>query len=75
MRESVGRILQDLKRRKGNVLILTLNVSGGDMKIARDLADDCGLPRPATTASSSSGSFPRTPRIPGRSWRSVARIS
>jgi membrane-bound serine protease (ClpP class) len=40
MRESVGRILTDIKRRKGNVLILTLNCSGGDMKAARDLADD-----------------------------------
>ena len=40
MRESLGRILQDIKRRKGNVLILTLDCSGGDLKTARDLADD-----------------------------------
>ena len=40
MRESLGRILQDIKRRKGNVLILTLECSGGDLKTARDLADD-----------------------------------
>lgn len=40
MRESVNRIVRDLKRKKGNVLILTLNCGGGDMKVARDLADD-----------------------------------
>lgn len=40
MRESVGRILADLKRKKGNILVLTLNCSGGDLKTARDLADD-----------------------------------
>jgi len=40
MRESMNRILTDLKRKKGNVLILTLNCSGGDLKAARDLADD-----------------------------------
>ncbi len=40
MRESLGRILQDIKRKKGNVLILTLECSGGDLKTARDLADD-----------------------------------
>jgi len=40
MRESLNRIVNDLKRRKGNVLILTLNCSGGDLKTARDLADD-----------------------------------
>jgi membrane-bound serine protease (ClpP class) len=40
MRESLGRIIQDLKRKKGNVLILTLNCERGDLKIARDIADD-----------------------------------
>jgi membrane-bound serine protease (ClpP class) len=40
MRESMTRIVNDLKRKKGNVLILTLNCSGGDLKTARDLADD-----------------------------------
>jgi membrane-bound serine protease (ClpP class) len=40
MRESMNRIIADLKRKKGNVLILTLSCSGGDLKTARDLADD-----------------------------------
>lgn len=40
MRESLNRIVRDLKRKKGNVLVLTLNCGGGDMKVARDLADD-----------------------------------
>ncbi|HEY3788511.1 MAG TPA: hypothetical protein VGL71_06630, partial [Urbifossiella sp.] len=40
MRESLGRIIHDVKRRKGNVLILTLNCAGGDLKVARDIADD-----------------------------------
>jgi membrane-bound ClpP family serine protease len=40
MRESMNRVVNDLKRKKGNVLILTLNCSGGDLKTARDLADD-----------------------------------
>jgi membrane-bound ClpP family serine protease len=40
MRESMNRILNDLQRKKGNILILTLKCSRGDLKIARDLADD-----------------------------------
>jgi len=40
MRESLGRILQDSKRKKGNVLVLTLVCVGGALKTARDLADD-----------------------------------
>lgn len=40
MRESLNRILKDVKRREGNVLILTLECSGSDLKAARDLADD-----------------------------------
>lgn len=40
MRESVNRILRDVKRKKGNVLFLTLNCSGGDLAVARSLADD-----------------------------------
>jgi len=40
MRESLGRIVQDIKRREGNVLVLTLECGGGDLKVARDLADD-----------------------------------
>jgi len=40
MRESVGRILRDIKRKKGNVLVLTLDCSGGDLGVARALADD-----------------------------------
>ncbi len=40
MKESMNRILRDLKRKKGNVLILTLECSGGDLGVARSLADD-----------------------------------
>jgi membrane-bound ClpP family serine protease len=40
MREAVGRIVRDVKARKGNILILTLNCSGGDLGAARALADD-----------------------------------
>ncbi|MDB5309048.1 MAG: hypothetical protein JWO38_3250 [Gemmataceae bacterium] len=40
MRESVNRIVRDIKGKRGNVLILTLNCAGGDLKAARDLADD-----------------------------------
>lgn len=40
MRESLSRIIRDIKRKKGNVLILTLNCGGGDLGIARALADD-----------------------------------
>lgn len=40
MKESMNRILRDLKRKKGNVLILTLECSGGDLGVARALADD-----------------------------------
>lgn len=40
LRESVGRIIKDIKRKKGNILILTLTCSGGDLEAARGLADD-----------------------------------
>ena len=40
MKESLNRIIRDLKRKKGNVLILTLECSGGDLSVARALADD-----------------------------------
>jgi membrane-bound serine protease (ClpP class) len=40
MRESVNRIIRDVRTRKGNVLILTLECGGGDLVAARALADD-----------------------------------
>ena len=40
MRESVNRIMKDIRRKKGNTLVLTLNCSGGDLGVARQLADD-----------------------------------
>ncbi|MFO0799762.1 MAG: NfeD family protein [Gemmataceae bacterium] len=39
-REAVGRIVRDVKRKKGNVLFLTLAATGGDLSAARGLADD-----------------------------------
>lgn len=40
MREAVGRILKDVRKRKGNVLVLTIDCTGGDPEAARRLADD-----------------------------------
>ena len=40
VRESVGRIVRDVRRKKGNVLFLTLAATGGDLSAARALADD-----------------------------------
>jgi membrane-bound ClpP family serine protease len=40
MRESVNRVIRDVKRKKGNTLILTLNCGGGDLEAARALAED-----------------------------------
>jgi membrane-bound ClpP family serine protease len=40
MRESLGRVLKDIRRRGGNVLILVPNVGGNDLPAARALADD-----------------------------------
>jgi membrane-bound ClpP family serine protease len=40
MRESVNRIIRDIKRKKGNVLILSLECGGNDLDAARALADD-----------------------------------
>ena len=40
MRESINRLIADIKRKKGNTLILTLNCAGGDLGVARQLADD-----------------------------------
>lgn len=40
VREAVGRIVRDVKRKKGNVLFLTLAATGGDLSAARGLADD-----------------------------------
>lgn len=40
MRSAVGRVLKEVKRKKGNMLFLTINCSGGDLVAARELADD-----------------------------------
>lgn len=40
VREAVGRVLKDIKKKKGNVLVLTLDCGGGDLEAARRLADD-----------------------------------
>ncbi|AMV25771.1 hypothetical protein VT84_15345 [Gemmata sp. SH-PL17] len=40
MKESVNRVIRDVRKRKGNVLILTLNCGGTDLEAARALADD-----------------------------------
>jgi membrane-bound serine protease (ClpP class) len=40
MRESVNRIIRDVRKKKGNVLILILNCGGTDLEAARGLADD-----------------------------------
>lgn len=40
MRESVNRIVRDIRRQKGNVLFLTLECGGNDLDAARALADD-----------------------------------
>ncbi len=40
MRESVNRIIRDVRKKKGNVLILVLNCGGTDLDAARKLAED-----------------------------------
>lgn len=40
VREAVGRIVRDVRRKKGNVLFLTIGATGGDLSAARALADD-----------------------------------
>ncbi|HEX4611749.1 MAG TPA: hypothetical protein VH092_26365, partial [Urbifossiella sp.] len=40
VREAVGRIVRDIKRKKGNMLFLTIAAAGGDLTAARGLADD-----------------------------------
>ena len=40
MRESVNRIIRDVRKKKGNVLILVLNCGGTDLDAARGLAED-----------------------------------
>jgi membrane-bound serine protease (ClpP class) len=40
MRESVNRIIRDIRKKKGNVLILVLNCGGTDLDAARGLAED-----------------------------------
>jgi len=39
-REAIGRIVRDVKRKKGNMLFLTIAATGGDLSAARGLADD-----------------------------------
>ncbi len=40
MRESVNRVIRDVRRKGGNVLILTIHCGGNDLLAARALADD-----------------------------------
>ncbi len=40
MKESVGRVLRDVRKKKGNVLILVLNCGGTDLDKAREMATD-----------------------------------
>ncbi|MBX9625467.1 MAG: hypothetical protein K2X82_16795, partial [Gemmataceae bacterium] len=40
MREAVGRVLKDIRKKKGNVLVLTIDCGGGNLEAARGLADD-----------------------------------
>jgi membrane-bound serine protease (ClpP class) len=40
MRESVNRVIRDVRKKGGNVLILVLNCEGHDLVVARGLADD-----------------------------------
>jgi membrane-bound ClpP family serine protease len=40
MRESVNRVIRDVRKKGGNVLILVLNCDGHDLVTARNLADD-----------------------------------
>jgi membrane-bound serine protease (ClpP class) len=40
VRESLGRIVRDVRRKKGNMLFLTIAATGGDLSAARGIADD-----------------------------------
>jgi membrane-bound serine protease (ClpP class) len=40
MRESVNRVIRDIRKKGGNVLILVLNCDGHDLVTARNLAED-----------------------------------
>ncbi len=40
MKESVNRVIRDVRKKKGNVLILILNCGGTDLALARELAED-----------------------------------
>jgi membrane-bound serine protease (ClpP class) len=42
MRESVNRVIRDVRKKKGNVLILVMNCGGTDLDTARGLAEDIG---------------------------------
>ena len=40
MKESVNRVVRDVRKKKGNVLILVLNCGGTDLTVAREMAED-----------------------------------
>lgn len=40
MRESVGRVMRDVRKKDGNILILVLQCGGTDLDVARGLAED-----------------------------------
>ncbi|HEY1191145.1 MAG TPA: hypothetical protein VGE74_26155, partial [Gemmata sp.] len=40
MRESVNRVIRDVRKKKGNVLVLVLSCGGTDLEVARGLAED-----------------------------------
>ena len=40
MRESLDRLVKDVRRKKGNLLFLELQCGGGDLETARNIADD-----------------------------------
>ncbi len=42
-RESLGRVLRDVRRKGGNILILEINAGGNDLDTARKIADDLRL--------------------------------
>jgi membrane-bound serine protease (ClpP class) len=39
-RESLGRVIRDVRKKGGNVLILITNIGGNDLDLARGVADD-----------------------------------
>jgi len=70
MRESVGRVVRDVRKKGGNVLILEIDCTGNDVLTAREIADDLRKaqnPRATRSRSRSSGSFPIRRGRPARS--------